>query len=242
MAHGLPDESNVKSGIPLYLTTDLGELAVRLGSPVIYHRQGAVLYMEAFDKGYRRCAFETGLPSGSYEITSEYWESKGVSLKMASEPDASSYIGLLKRLPCLYLGYYATHSLLAYTSTCYRMTLTYAYFDGTNQHLFEIRITPNIGKAEYRDVNGAYQEITTELSFLSFYRIFNYHRLKVNLDSLTYESFTFNQTEYSIAGLACYPIPSGLQRHLVIGIETEGSIANRGIVYVDSIILTQEEP
>ena len=49
MAHGTPDWGVTAGAVTTYQVTDLGELAVRLGSPISHDRRGDVIWWDDFE-------------------------------------------------------------------------------------------------------------------------------------------------------------------------------------------------
>ena len=69
MARGGPDYGASSARYTIFPVTDLGELAVRLGSPVAYDRQGNVIYTESFENGLAGWDTDTSGAGASVDVS-----------------------------------------------------------------------------------------------------------------------------------------------------------------------------
>lgn len=72
MTHGTPDWGQTAGVVTTYQLTDLGELAVRLGSIVTHDRRGDVAWMDGFEHGLGKWEGSLGGTGSAIGLSTEY--------------------------------------------------------------------------------------------------------------------------------------------------------------------------
>ena len=99
MARGAPDDSNIKVEGILHGVHELGELAVRLGSPAGWGRSGNLLYADTFKDGLGK-GVVSGTGSGDYGVLENgSWAVDGVALKITGDGNPEAFYWLVYSLP-----------------------------------------------------------------------------------------------------------------------------------------------
>lgn len=91
LPHDMPDMYPWLPGSSRYPMVDAGEMAVRLGSPVLYDRRGETLWFDTFEHGlsYSRTQY-SGVGGGAALVANHAWKS-GYSLKLTAGTTLSKY-------------------------------------------------------------------------------------------------------------------------------------------------------
>lgn len=87
-------------------TLDSSELAARLYSPAIFSRQGQVIFMTDFSKGFSGIDSATDGVNASHDIMTEYSQQSGLSMRMYTEDTDELGSQLYITLPFINARYY----------------------------------------------------------------------------------------------------------------------------------------
>lgn len=241
MAHGLPDDSDVKRDEAVFNLQDMGELAVRLGSPMIYHRGGIVLFLETFEDGAGNWTLTATNAVYPIEPSPDVAHSNGISLRLYVPASASDYAEMQADLPYLgddVYGFSMMLSTLAATPYIYHRIYVY-----TGTHIFDyvIRIAPGKGFIHVKDHNGAWQLIASGVNFFASNKLFRYAQLVIDWENQAYTRYVFGQTAYDLSGYLPQSALNGVTAHTELIVRVEPEAATAATVYTDSIIFTQGE-
>ena len=242
MAHGTPDWGLIGPKTVTYGLDDMGELAARLGSPVIWDRRGDVILLDSFEAGLGLCHITTVNPGDYYRRTTEGSLHGGLALLLHADGLATSYaraewfstlpgnqqVGFELSFGARY-GYEALHWQII-------------WFDGTNLTLAEIRYVRASRDLEYLDSAGNYQTLQAALDLYVLLMAVHVFKLVVDFATGYYVRLimghhTFDMSTYALrtAASAIYPVLNA--RFWIDGEANEG-----GEAIVDRCILTQNEP
>lgn len=89
MARSAPDWSSFRTGLIYPLRLDLGELAVRLGSPISHDRRGAVLWWDDFECGLNKWAIATRGTGASVTLASDKARNGRRSVRLTAGSDGA---------------------------------------------------------------------------------------------------------------------------------------------------------
>jgi len=224
--------------------SDIGELAARMGSVVVFDRRGIVMHFDNFEDPLLKWV---GAPVALTEYakldsTCARSGSQAVILSNA-DPDTPTLL-TRKVFPLASLSIGAEISLyFANDESNFRMDVI--YFDGVNDHTAIVLINPVTKKLLiYDDTLGANVEIadTGELLTAGLYA---FHTVKVVADFATdkYKRIMFNANEYDISAYSLDICVNPVAKGVITQINnTTRTPAVQGIFHVDDWILTQDEP
>lgn len=241
MPHGLPDGTLTGLNATIFSLFDVGELAARLGSPIIYDRRGNVLWFDDFEGGLRKWEEVHAGVAGTVRISANYPLSGAYSLflQAAANDDAATWVERW----CYYtvpggLGLEAAFSLIA-GSGDFEMDF---WILGKPFSLYpEIRYKESGQILYYRDAGYNWVELASGLNLRKEWTCF--HHLKLVIDNTTkkYVRLLLDNVEYDMSALALYQAASTVGDSIKVRIRQRGLTAGCDPLYVDDIILTQNE-
>lgn len=242
MSRGQPDYAAQAPKEVAASVSDMGEIAARLGSIVTYDKRGDVVDLDDFEEPVLRWQTASG-GTGSYVILDSFSvksASQAVKLHSASEAYGTAGIGKdYSILASEVLGFEFSFSNLS--DNIFLSTL-FEVYDGTNLKIAGIRYDPNLDKLYIYDSTGGYVLFISDLPLVSSNFIF--HTLKIVVDFSTgyYKRLLLDNVEYDISDIAIYPHgnTSAPMVYSYMGIANMAAIG--GDVWIDDVILTQEEP
>lgn len=239
---GLPDYSQAKpeGQVPIgsiYTSTDVGELAPRLGGVNTYDRRGNIIWKDDFEDGVNQW---TEFPLAGYSWSSDRIRNGGFSL--AKLYSAAANHTLTRVLPNVPLGRNGMESSFAWgASGGTFITLRFRLFTGTLMLEGAVRYHNGLQSIYYLDANNVFTLISANiLSATTF--IFNTMKVVVDFSNALYMRLLFNNLEFDISANAIYQVASALAPHMDVILECSTTDAGTWTMWWDDVIVTQNEP
>jgi len=242
MSHGTPDWRRTAGTVTTYQLTDMGELAARLDSPVLFDRRGDTFWYDGFEATLLKWRNTGAGGSTAARSVASAW--RGEASAILTTNNAPGGNARLQRRtyqpPFSRFGIalmLSTPDLLAETFGVY----IYAY-DGTQYHLAVLRVRIN---------DNAIDILKSDLSFVEVlahnleHTDFHYHALKfvIDLDSDEYVRLIVDNQLVDISSYSMSTGASALGPFFFVDIMNHvGDGGGARTVYVDDVILTQNEP
>ena len=241
MAHGQPDDSHVVSTDVVFTLSDLAEAVVRLGSPAVMARSGAVLMAETWAAGLGSWALNTsGAPSyARISNKASLWD--GVSLCLYADVGAALFASVQKQLPLVSPGVHGLSLWFAGAegsgSLMFRVTATI----GGTKRQYTIMVYPATGVVAYVDDAGVDQTVVT-LGALDD-NAEQWHSLKLVIDDVAeqYKELWLGTTRYALDVPGQPLVGVTEQDRITMRVQCTGAAASDQIAYFDGIVLTGKE-
>lgn len=218
------------------------ELAVRLGSEKFFDRRGDVFFIDGFENGLNKWTASGDGTGHAQEITAERVRSGGYSLKLTggkTDP-YESYIYTYFPYPILSKWGLEAHF-------CMPVDFDKLYFGirkqtSTHKIHADILYDHTNQKLQYRDIDGVYQDLATSFTLLAYAELFQIIKLVADLENDKYHRLIINDVEYPVSTYDMYSEPDGGAGHIYIEILLISVPNQNDYIYLDNIILTQNEP
>ena len=114
--------------------------------------------------------------------------------------------------------------------------------DGASRVQFQVRYRDTDDDLQYRDSVGAYITFATDITLIDTNRIFHTAKLVVDGRLGQYLRFIWDNTEYDLSGNAGFTVAPLTVARMDVIIDLVGRAGQNDIVYVDDVIITQNEP
>jgi len=242
MVHGQPDFGMYARKSTTYGLADMGELAVRLGSVVSYDRRGDVVWIETFENGITN--WLVGGAAG-YTVAESALESlsHGVSVKLDS-PNAGAFDSHISRHSALPVNSKIGFEFAFLPNTHVDdVRIGLVIYDGTQRYMTYIMVRVDAGEIDYYNEARAFVNFASGLTIRQDARTWHYAKLVVDYESNDYVRFLLDNAEYSMAGLKFDVAADALGPMLYTQVlQYYAGGVNTPTLYVDNIILTQNEP
>jgi len=238
----MPDDYPWLPSSTRYPLSDLGEQAVRLGSPVTYDRRGEVVWYDVGDKGIAPYTI-SGSGTGNQVIVDTYRPLHGAyNLKLISGSDADRMAIVNKSMSNLAMR---------------RCGLEVALFLATEGEHFKIAILRRSGTLDvqgwlslgmvsktlqYYGSDGAYHFIADTGDLYDPYGIYHHLKLVVDFDTGYYVRALFNENSYDLSAYPLYSEALSGIKHYIIQATFGGRLNHNDKAYVGHMIVTGNEP
>jgi len=218
------------------------ELAVRLGSPVLFQRFGNVWFVEDFTMGLNRWMTGKSGSGQTPELSTEIWRFGGYSCKCYGLPDTSFDSYIYREEP---LHQLVKHGLSVWFTENAGPQYTYfeiTFYTGSVRKHFGIRYHYNTKRWHYIDSSDSWTTYDVEALSGALYKGFHVMKLIVDPENVKYDKLFFDQYEFDLSGLSAYETSSAQDPCIRIKLGANDPSHGSGKVYFDGIVLTLNEP
>jgi len=242
MAHGLPDYGIAAPKVTVAGLEDMAELAARLGSPNTFERKGDVLWMDDFNDGIHKWVVELTEDRGTVTWEGNHSRNGGFCVKLTTGDTFEDLVRILRRMPIAVVSKmglevsFVTHGLLG--DVYFEMLL----YDGTYAHNVAVYWRRADSQWIYTDADG------NEAPLLPLMKLtetdYTFHTMKLVADFTTHY-FQYLIVDNTIFDMSTIPYKYGLDDTapcFIIYIHCTNHSEDEVTVYVDDVIVTQNEP
>lgn len=242
MAHGQRDWSNIGAETTVHGMADMAELAARLGSPVTFNREGNVLYMDTFEWGIRPWA-QTTAGTGAEIRTSNVWHKFGAySCALVCGSDGGQIAKIDRWFPYPVLT--KTGLEFSFTRDAYfdNLRVILMLFDGSRRYQFYLIYDLDDATIQIRTSAG-WKTVVSNLTLAAFgTSLFHVFKLVCDFDTKKYVRLIVNETETNLSAYTAFSGTNTTTPSMQAWIEARGDSGNNSVVYVDDVVITQNEP
>lgn len=249
---GLPDYSQRKPvgqvpvG-PVHTSTDVAELAARLGSPITHDRRGNVMLVDDFGSGIQGWSVSGSGAGWAVIPSSKRARSGGFSCKLTTGAVSGGLANIARYLPYPTLSKLGFELAFTMRQHIYEYHLYIYVYDGTNRHKAKVRylyLGPPPGNDILQvDDNGTWTDLATGL--YAYASEYEFHIMKLVADFVTkkYTRLIFDDLEYDISSynLESEANPTGSHMLAHFQVVNDATAFNYNC-YADDAIITQNEP
>lgn len=242
MSRGKADFSNVLSSQAQHWLLDLGELAARLWSPVIVEQGGSVLYMEDFRHGLQNWDPNTSGTGAAAVLHATYAHHGGFSVKLTAGSDGARYAGawtFLSFPEVARTGIEASWTLHEETD---RFEIQARLFTGTVYRQAVVWYSGLAGLIQYIDGDGNTVTLASNIDLYDSNLLMHTLKLVVDFDDLVYHRLVLDQTSYDMAGIPLQQVTNAGNPTLRLWLRHYGNPGENAFSYLDSVIVTRNEP
>jgi len=242
LVHGAPDNYQVQQKSTTFRLDDMAESVIRLKGLMSIDRLGEVITFEDYSNGFGQGSISVNGAGSSYNIDSVYFMSNGFSLHLIAGSD-----GITNAHHTLELPY---HVLSKFGLECWfypHQTPNYIWFgldvyDSINRHygLIEIDILNNILRLYLSP--GEYVDVDTNFKVTSGYYL--WYPIKLVIDPINdkYVKIVTHEQTYNINSYSLYTQANIAVPYISADCGIKGNDGDNDDMYVDRIIITQNEP
>ena len=242
MVHGGPDNYQVLQKSLTYRLDDLAEHAVRLGVISSIDRSGEILIFENFGDSLGRGTIALGGWGAESDISSVKFRNGGFSLKMKSGNDTRSYVIYGLNTPYPSLSNYGLEAWFYLDSNVDFCRLSLSYYDGvySNEYIINFNIVDE--NIKIFDSDGNWQDVDISFKYASVNQPFIGVKLTVDLVNGIFKQLKILNTVYDISSYSAYRTLDATIKSILANFRVNSVDGEYGIIYLDNMIITQNEP
>lgn len=242
MPHGTSDWGLVGPKSTTYGLDDLGEQAVRLGSPHLWDRLGDALALTDFRNGFGPfTAFASGL-GGGYGLATGHSRQGAYSVWLRAGSTANWYADLNLTLPRPVTSGIGLEFSFSVPEDTSRWMAFINWYDGVNAWEAVIEYDHVNTRLEYQDHLGVMQEFAAGIVLQEGNQPNCTMKIVVGQTLGEYRRVIFNDTPFPLMGIGVFSWGLPVVTGLAIKIRIEGVAGKNPTGYVDNVIVTHNEP
>lgn len=242
MVHTLPDYTTKYKMATIFGQIDTGELAARLNSINLFDRRGHTVLMDDFEAGILRWDNDGAGTNHSETINAGAAKSGTQSLKLTAGEGAGGQSWIYKYLGIPVVGKLgAEFSFTANADTNY-MSIDFRWLDGSKYYKAYIKYEPAVDRFRYLNKDNAWTDLITNIKLVESSNTFHTLKVVIDTDSLEFVRFLLNNQLVNLSGVALRPDDDATAASIYLGINHTSAHADVKSIYVDNIIITQNEP
>lgn len=242
MPHGLPDYGVYQAKTTTFGLSDMGELAARLGSIVTYDRRGDVVWFcdcegneEIFDTAI------VGVGAGVVQ-SSEQAHNGSFSMKLTTGNNIGDFATILKRYQYPVMGLFGLEAAFTVNVNVNNIELRITVNTGTRQLQAGVRLNYANSRLEYYNSAGAWAILAAGITTTALATMFYQMKVVCDLVNEVYVRLIFAGVEYDMSTLSFLGQNIVGAPIMVIHVLNFTNAAANESVYIDNVIVTQNEP
>lgn len=242
MPHGTPDWAEMAPRSTVYGGIALDELAARLGSSVTHDRRGDVVWLEGFEDGVEKWALKGSGLEQKLEWSPHHARSGAFSALLISDSTGEHFASLTKILPLPVLGKMGLEASWAFEDRIESIHFRLSVYDGVHHTLYQINYERVEERSRYVTTGGAGGDVVTDLKLHPSYILSHTFKMVVDLFAGKYVRAIINESEYPLLGIDAWRSDNEEEPRLEVEIKLTSVLGSNYRVYVDDVIVTQNEP
>ncbi len=242
MPHGYPDYGVGAPIQTVYTMLDMGELAARLGSILTFDRRGNILFFDNFEDSLNHWRLVSEDATGTAEITNAYARRGAFSVKVVTPVTSGYFVGLEHFEPIPPITSVGFEFSFTIQETRYILELETTLDTGKHRHIAKVQYYDIASQLEYWGQDDNYHAMLPIFTIYPLVGAWNTLKLVVDYTTFTYKRLLFNSYVLPIAGVEYrhYDFPATPRLYTRIRLFTKTAAIKT--IYIDDVIITQNEP
>ena len=242
MPRDLPDWGAQSSQATVHEVTDLGELAVRLGSIDRFDRRGDVIWMDDFQDGLFKWSQGTAGTGAAVDLSFARARNGMLSCRLLAGSDGTRQALISRELHFPVLSGMGLEVSFEISSETDEVQFNFPLYDGVNFHDFRFIWSDALSELQYRDADANHVAFATGVDLSIAGGLFHIAKLVIDAENKEYARVIVDDTAYPLAGKTPYTIASAELPRIRARIENHGRAGSNDVVYLGDAIITQNEP
>lgn len=236
-----PDYGVLSAATTVFPVTDLSELAVRLGAISSIDRTGDVILTDSFEDGVRSWWAQYFVAIGAYRSTALAARSGRRAALLSSAIQAGAGLQIYRYLPYLVLSRLGLEAWIALDVNSGIAALHIYYRDGANRIEGRLEYSVTASTLSILNAAGGLTVIDTGVDLRRGVDLFHGFKLVLDPTTQTYARAIVDHRSYNLLAHGLYIAASSGSHYFQVAIEQRSNLASACDVYVDDVIVTQNE-
>jgi hypothetical protein len=242
MAHGRPDWGITNGVFSTYQSSDMGELAARLGSPNTMDRRGDVVLIDSFEEYTGRYTVQPSGTGAGSRRTVQYAHRGSWCRELISGSDGGLFCGYIIGESAVYQAKVGIEVSFLHPSTIDGFEVQIIRFDGAQAHAFSLRYSETALALQYKDPAGVLQTVASGFSLPA--SVYDWSTIKLVADIAVdrYTRAVVNGVTYNLPASGPTPNADVRTPRMDFTVFVLGRAGFNDAAFIDDLILTQNEP
>lgn len=243
MAHGAPDWYIYRTAASTFPLGDMAELATRLGALSTFDRRGDTILQEDFEHGLARWGTDTSGTGAAVAIDTTYFRSGPNSIKLTQGSADNAYAAIHTAIYYPRVSFIAAEFSIMIPISFGELRLDLYLYSGAVLTQFSMRYNRATTLIEIVQLTGSWPDISATVQTAAAAWIWHTIKLVGDLNAQKYVRLIFDQIEYDLSAYdAVVATDTSTAPHFLVSIGIRNTDGASRDVYIDDVILTQDEP
>ena len=242
MSHSAPSWGIGNASQSTYRVTDLGELAVRLGSPVSHDRRGDVLTYDDFEYGIGKWFNTPGSLGSSWASSNARSRNKQYSGLLQTAGGLGTYEWLYFTWPYPANAKIGNEISISIGSPDLIVDIGFDAYNPPSQRFGAVRYNNTSKTLSYYKSDTTWGLLESSFSLSPNYPMFNVFKVVADLDKGEYKRIIVNNREWDMTGIPLYIAPTVVPGFFRSFLRLTNTTIASSYIYLDDLVLTQNEP
>ncbi len=220
----------------------LGELAAVLSPAKKFDRRGDVLFIDDFEDGAAHFSTTLVGTGAAVAITSAESNVGGFAAKLTGGSDSSRYAEIYYRIPVSAGVRMGAEMAFRLGSDIQFVVLEFWFYDGSKRHQAALRYVTASDLWQYADINTDFQTLKTGVNLAADAHHFPPVKLAINTETDKYVRALIAGEKIDMSTYDFYSTTDTTPPALLTMIDAYSDLNKNGWMYVDPVIITQNEP
>lgn len=240
--HGAPDNYEVQQKAITYRLDDMAELAVRLGSPDIFHRLGDAVFIDGFESGIDAWTKETIMGLATIKEDGISYKTGGFGCEIVHPGDNENYCGIWRGMAYHIGGKIGFEYSLSGWGDNKEVIIRLRVYDGSDVIHGTIYYSETAKTLSYEDWEGNPQVFASGVNLFLDYPMWTTWKLIIDMVKEEYYKLIIGLNTYPLKDIKMYKDTSDFPSQIFAEIYMRSLGANTSTSIIDDCILTQNEP
>lgn len=237
-----PDFSKYLPGSTRFSLQDMGELAARLDSPILYDRRGEVIWYDTFDNGLGGWSTLAEGTGASISLSADNIFKNPYACKLVAGTTGNRRAQIEKTLGSADVLSPGIENAIALTTDFETFIMQCIYHLPTGSQTVQLVLNNLTNKIQVHSTGGLYTDVATLSNLYDGHTGFNMIKLVWNLSNNYYARFLFNQQEIDLGDIPIYVTDDEPGNSLTVLSYLGGKATINATAYLAHIIATANEP
>jgi len=242
MPRDLPDWDALTAQSTVHEVTDIGELAVRLGSIVSHDRRGDVIFIDSFEDGLNSWSVGFSGAGGVVDLTTD-WKKNGLfAVRLIGGSDVLRLANIVNSRAFPVLSRFGLEMSFRIVTTIESLNFFILLYNGTSLITGQIRWRDAEKDLQYLSSSGAFVTFATSVDLTSTQNMVHTAKIVIDVVNENYARFILNEVEYSLEDIGLNIVVDSGDARLTTLVRLNSRAGANDEVNLDDAIITQNEP
>lgn len=238
LPYDMPDNYPWLPGSGKSTLTDIGDLAVRLGSIVSYDRRGTVLTLDDFSCGLGMVTGNNLINGASINLSVDYALSKGFSCKLVTQNIAQATSSISKSFRPGNETALGVEGSFSPSSNLYEFWISITYLRNSITLNAALKFNVQNGTLYYRKADLSFESLISFSSYLPVEGRFHTMKVVIDVENKNYIRVLFDNREFDISDKALSSGVSGNYDLATVSFVGSPNVNSNHNLWIDNLIVT----
>jgi len=225
-----------------YPMGDEGELAARLGSPVVFDRRGEVIYVDDMGMGLAPYTVLTSGVGAGVKVVSASSLVSGYAIRLTGGSNFDEYANITKYLSVADVNKWGLEVAVSFIDAYDSFRASLFYYTGANAYHMGVIIDDAANEIQIDTEGAGYTKIADLPASVLAGSLFHNIKIVGNMNTGYYERLIFNYTEYDLTEYQIETYGAAIIQSQCLQLQIQSNTGDNDKCDIGRVIVTSGEP